>query len=64
MGSLDPESLAPLGAEPAPPVLTDEWHSKPKFRRVICVGAGSAGLLIAYKMQRTLKNFELVLYEK
>ncbi|KAH0847215.1 hypothetical protein AYO21_02604 [Fonsecaea monophora] len=41
-----------------------QWHSKPNFIRVICVGAGAAGLLVAYKMKKNFKNYELVCYEK
>jgi len=32
--------------------------------RVICVGAGASGLLLAYKMQRHFQNYELTVYEK
>ena len=35
-----------------------------KHIRIICVGAGASGLLFAYKLQRSFKNFELVVYEK
>lgn len=41
-----------------------QWHSKPGHIRVICVGAGAAGLLVAYKMKKGFKNYELVCYEK
>ncbi|KIW94319.1 uncharacterized protein Z519_05635 [Cladophialophora bantiana CBS 173.52] len=41
-----------------------KWHSKPNYIRVICVGAGAAGLLVAYKMKKDIKNYELVCYEK
>ena len=32
--------------------------------RMICVGAGAAGLQIAYKAERVLKDVELQIYEK
>lgn len=41
-----------------------QWHSKPGHMKVICTGAGAAGLLVAYKMKKAFKNHELTLYEK
>ncbi|KAF9037072.1 FAD/NAD(P)-binding domain-containing protein [Panaeolus papilionaceus] len=42
--------------------------SRPLFTerpvRIICIGAGSSGLVLAYKLRRSFKNFELVVYEK
>ncbi|KAF1990549.1 FAD/NAD(P)-binding domain-containing protein [Aulographum hederae CBS 113979] len=32
--------------------------------RVICIGAGASGLLLAYKLQRHFQNFSLTVYEK
>jgi hypothetical protein len=32
--------------------------------KVICIGAGASGLLLAYKLQRSFENFELLVYEK
>ncbi|KAF2013914.1 FAD/NAD(P)-binding domain-containing protein [Aaosphaeria arxii CBS 175.79] len=32
--------------------------------RIICVGAGASGLLMAYKLQRHFNNFSLTVYEK
>ncbi len=32
--------------------------------RMVCVGAGAAGLQIAYKAERVLENVELQIYEK
>lgn len=32
--------------------------------RIICVGAGASGLLLAYKIQRHFQNIDLTLYEK
>jgi hypothetical protein len=32
--------------------------------RMICVGAGAAGLQVAYKAERVLKDVELQIYEK
>lgn len=44
--------------------ITEQWHSQPKHLRVIHVGAGAAGLLMAYKMQKDFENYSLVCYEK
>jgi cation diffusion facilitator CzcD-associated flavoprotein CzcO len=32
--------------------------------KVICVGAGASGLLLAYKVQKHFKNISLAVYEK
>jgi cation diffusion facilitator CzcD-associated flavoprotein CzcO len=32
--------------------------------RVICIGAGASGLILAYKLQRSFQNFSLIVYEK
>ena len=32
--------------------------------RVVCIGAGASGLLMAYKMQRHFSNYSLTVYEK
>ncbi|CAD0092406.1 unnamed protein product [Aureobasidium mustum] len=32
--------------------------------KVICIGAGASGLLIAYKLQRHFADFDLTVYEK
>ncbi|KDR80777.1 hypothetical protein GALMADRAFT_1106097 [Galerina marginata CBS 339.88] len=37
-------------------------HQRPL--KVICIGAGASGLLLAYKLQRSFENFELTCYEK
>ena len=36
----------------------------PRHVRIICIGAGASGLLMAYKLQRHFSNFSLVVYEK
>ncbi|ETI20637.1 hypothetical protein G647_06979 [Cladophialophora carrionii CBS 160.54] len=41
-----------------------QWHSQRRKIRVICVGAGAAGLLVAYKLKKSFKDYELVCYEK
>ncbi|KAL2847074.1 hypothetical protein BJX68DRAFT_268374 [Aspergillus pseudodeflectus] len=47
---------------------SSRWESKPvrtpRPMRVICIGAGASGLLLAYKLQRSFEAFSLVLYEK
>ena len=53
-----------------PLALTDDHPRlrKPLYEerplKVICIGAGASGLLLAYKLQRSFDQFELVLYEK
>jgi cation diffusion facilitator CzcD-associated flavoprotein CzcO len=32
--------------------------------KIICVGAGASGLLLAYKLQRHFSNYTLTVYEK
>lgn len=44
--------------------IKEQWHSKPSKLRVIHVGAGAAGLLMAYKMKKLFENYDLVCYEK
>jgi len=45
--------------------LREQWHSQPaKNLRVIQVGAGTAGLLLAYKTQKNFTGYELVCHEK
>lgn len=44
--------------------IKEQWHSQSSNLRVINVGAGAAGLLMAYKMKKEFENYELVCYEK
>jgi len=32
--------------------------------RIVCIGAGASGLLMAYKLQRHFTNYSLTVYEK
>jgi malic enzyme len=49
----------------APYKVSEKWHSQPGHLRVICAGAGAAGLCVAYKMKHMkFTNYELVCYEK
>lgn len=32
--------------------------------RIVVIGAGASGLLVAYKLQKNFNNFSLVIYEK
>ena len=73
-------SMAPEpGVVPGPDeVHENEWYNQdfdgyrieehPIFEkrpiRMICVGAGAAGLQVAYKAERVLQNVELQIYEK
>ena len=43
--------------------FTNPIHQE-RHLRLICIGAGASGLLIAYKLQRSFTNFDLVCYEK
>ncbi|KAL1901103.1 hypothetical protein Sste5346_002170 [Sporothrix stenoceras] len=45
-------------------VIPDRGHSDPDKIRVICVGAGFSGVCLAFKLQQTVKNYELICYEK
>jgi hypothetical protein len=52
-------------AKVLPEVLVpDQFHSAPRNVKIIHVGAGAAGLLTAYKVERMLRNYELICYEK
>ena len=44
-------------------VTEEPLHTKRRIR-MVCVGAGAAGLQIAYKAERLLSNVELQIYEK
>ncbi|KAF2192184.1 FAD/NAD(P)-binding domain-containing protein [Zopfia rhizophila CBS 207.26] len=44
-------------------VSEQRLHTK-RHLRIICVGAGAAGLQIAYKAERVLENVDLQIYEK
>ncbi|KAF9565886.1 FAD/NAD(P)-binding domain-containing protein [Agrocybe pediades] len=52
----------------APRSSSDERLRKPihneRLARIICIGAGASGLLLAYKLQRSFENYELTIYEK
>ena len=58
-----PNSTSNMGASDKYTTLS-QWHSKPSELRVICVGVGAAGLLMAYKMKKLFTNYEFVCYEK
>ncbi|KAF5373273.1 hypothetical protein D9615_007390 [Tricholomella constricta] len=45
------------------PRLKSHIH-KERHMKIVCIGAGASGLLLAYKLQRSFDNFELVVYEK
>lgn len=44
--------------------IKEQWHSQPRHLRIIHAGAGAAGLLMAYKMQKDFEDYSLVCYEK
>ncbi len=54
----------PLGKGAGSVELLDQpLHTKRKLR-LICIGAGLAGIAAAYKYQRNLENVDFVIYEK
>lgn len=50
--------------EPSAYQILNQYHSQPSQIKVIGVGAGAAGILLAYKLQKTLKDVSLTIYEK
>ncbi|KAF5316160.1 hypothetical protein D9619_006293 [Psilocybe cf. subviscida] len=59
------------GGTPATALVSDDNNSRSqnpihhaRHLKVICIGAGASGLLLAYKLQRSFENFELVIYER
>jgi cation diffusion facilitator CzcD-associated flavoprotein CzcO len=63
MGSIAVAHEPEVG-EHLPNGLLNQWHSQPRKPRIIHVGAGATGLCAAFKMERQLTDYELVLYEK
>ncbi|RYP07695.1 hypothetical protein DL764_002357 [Monosporascus ibericus] len=65
-----PNDLASMKAAEGPPAVdhTNIFRSQPHSHqtpiRIIQIGAGAAGLLTAFKAQKNLENFQLVVYEK
>jgi cation diffusion facilitator CzcD-associated flavoprotein CzcO len=56
-----------------PPSATPETDAQHRLRgpihaqrhvRVVCIGAGASGLLMAYKLQKHFSNYSLQVYEK
>ena len=44
--------------------ILEQWQKKEASIRVVCAGAGPAGILEAYKCKKELKNAEFKCYEK
>lgn len=44
--------------------ITEQPLFTKRHIRIVCVGAGAAGLQIAFKAQHALENYELQIYEK
>jgi hypothetical protein len=44
--------------------VLDQYQSQPRPLKIIHVGAGASGLLLAYKARKQLRNYELICYEK
>lgn len=58
-------SWAPSPDDHPPYSVPEQWHSQPGYLRVICAGAGAAGLCVAYKMKHMkFSNYDLVCYDK
>ena len=58
--------LAPSPARPETDVqrrLRGPIHAQ-RHVRVVCIGAGASGLLMAYKLQKHFSNYNLQVYEK
>lgn len=53
-----------LSKLPSDHVIDSQFHSQQKHIKIICVGAGAAGLVTAYKAARVLRNYELIIYDK
>ncbi|PPR07982.1 hypothetical protein CVT24_002694 [Panaeolus cyanescens] len=49
--------------QPIDPRLKKPVHDE-RHIRIICIGAGASGLLLAYKLQRSFDKYDLVVYEK
>ena len=47
-----------------PYTVSDHGIHEPRPMRLICIGAGIAGIGAAYKYQHQLENVEFVVYEK
>ena len=62
VNNLVPDITQP-GALDAERRLKAPIHSE-RHIRVICIGAGASGLLMAYKLQKHFSNFTLQVYEK
>ncbi|KAG6850658.1 hypothetical protein H0H93_010386 [Arthromyces matolae] len=58
------DHLQRLEQDGQPHRRTNEPIHDERPMKIICIGAGASGLLLAYKLQRSFNNFELVLYEK
>lgn len=48
----------------APVTIGDFGQCDPVKTRIIHVGMGASGMLVAHKAKKMLKNYELVCYEK
>ncbi|ROT36327.1 FAD/NAD(P)-binding domain-containing protein [Sodiomyces alkalinus F11] len=59
---VSPESIK-AGARDTSQRLDNPIHNERQIR-VICIGAGASGLLVAYKLQKHFTNYSLTVYEK
>lgn len=44
--------------------IQEQWLARESPIRIICAGAGAAGILAAYKVRKDLKKADIVCYEK
>jgi cation diffusion facilitator CzcD-associated flavoprotein CzcO len=64
------ESIEMISTDPSSPKRQQEYSvddhilGEARFMKVICIGAGPAGINLAYQIQRHLQNTQLTIYEK
>jgi cation diffusion facilitator CzcD-associated flavoprotein CzcO len=63
MSDIIPPLRLPHSQKPVSNRLNAPIHAE-RHVKVICIGAGASGLLMAYKMQKHFRNFSLNVYEK
>jgi hypothetical protein len=44
--------------------ILPQYYSQLKKLRIVCAGAGAAGLLLTYKIQKLTTNYKFICYEK
>jgi cation diffusion facilitator CzcD-associated flavoprotein CzcO len=70
LGQVTTEAITMVPTDPPNPtpqqqyVIEDHVLGEAKFVKVICIGAGPAGINLAYQIRRHLQNTQLIVYEK